>query len=150
MYLGGRFAVNSIAFFVLMALIGFFVDGGISYRKFNKLFLIPVLLYLVYFVSLGYSENLQVALFSLQVNFSVFLLPILFGFEKTLKIAKNKFPENSKIKWLEAYYLEKKGNIKASAKIWKDLIKGNSLENELAKSYEKMKDLVERTYQIVF
>jgi len=71
-------------------------------------------------------------------------------FEKTLKIAKNKFPKNSKIKWLEAYYLERKGNIKASAKIWKDLTKGNSLENELAKSYEKMKNLVERTYQIVF
>ena len=41
--------------------------------------------------------------------------------------------------WLEVYYLEKKGNIKASAKIWKNLTKGNSLENELAKSYEKMK-----------
>ena len=71
-------------------------------------------------------------------------------FEKTLKYAKKKFPDNSKIKWLEAYYLENIGNIRASTKIWSELTQGNSLENELAKSYEKMKYLIEKTHQMVF
>lgn len=71
-------------------------------------------------------------------------------FEKILEYAKDKFPENYKIKWLEAYYLEKKGNVKTSAKLWEELTQGESLENELAKSYEKMKKLIEKTHQTVF
>jgi len=71
-------------------------------------------------------------------------------FENTLKYAKEKFPDNFKIKWLEAYYLERQGNIKASTEIWKELTKGNFLESELAKSYERMKILIERTHQTVF
>jgi len=71
-------------------------------------------------------------------------------FEKTLEYAKSKFPENSKIKWLEVYYLEKKGNIKDSEKLWEELTKGDSLENELAKSYEKMREFIERTHQTIF
>jgi hypothetical protein len=34
--------------------------------------------------------------------------------------------------------------------MWKELTKGNSLESELAKSYEKMRNFVERTHQTVF
>lgn len=71
-------------------------------------------------------------------------------FEKTLEYAKEKFPDNLKIKWLSAYYLEKQGNIKASTQIWKELTKGETLESEIAKSYEKMRDLIERTHQAVF
>jgi len=71
-------------------------------------------------------------------------------FENTLKYAKEKFPDNLKIKWLEAYSLEKKGNIKASTEMWKELTKESSLESELAKSYEKMRNFVERTHQTVF
>ena len=82
MYFGGRIAVNAIAFFVLVALIGFFVDGGTYYRRFNKLFFVPVLLYVLYFISLFYSYNSRVAFFDLQVNLSLILLPVLFGFEK--------------------------------------------------------------------
>ena len=119
-------------------LLRYFRDKALALKKYNK--------------ALKYTNN---PFFKAKAEDYIILLVETFYtdkplFEKTLKIAKNKFPENSKIKWLEAYYLERKGNIKASAKIWKDLTKGNSLENELAKSYKKMKDLVERTYQIVF
>ncbi len=71
-------------------------------------------------------------------------------FEKVLKYAKEKFPKNSKIRWLEAYYLEREGDIKASARLWKTLTQGNSLENELARSYEKMIKLIEKSHQLVF
>lgn len=71
-------------------------------------------------------------------------------FEKVLEIAKKKYPENSKIKWIEAYYLEKKGDIKFSSKIWEELKKGSYLENELAQSYEKMKELIDRSHQILY
>ncbi len=102
--------------------------------------------------ALNYTES---SLFKARAEDYFFLLLHSFDtqpkfFEKVLEIAKRKYPENSKIKWIEAYYLERKGDIKTSLKIWKELKNGNYLENELAKSYEKMKELIERSHQIIY
>ncbi len=71
-------------------------------------------------------------------------------FLKVLKIAEKKYPENSRIKWISAYFMEKNGNIKLSSKIWKSILNGTFYENELARSYEKMRKLVEEAHKLVF
>ncbi|WP_038057663.1 tetratricopeptide repeat protein [Thermodesulfobacterium hydrogeniphilum] len=71
-------------------------------------------------------------------------------FEEILKVSKEKFPKNTTIKWIEAYYLERKGEVRKADKIWEDLKEGSEYENELARSYEKLKELVEKSHQLVF
>ncbi len=71
-------------------------------------------------------------------------------FEKVLKVSEEKFPKNTTIKWIEAYYLERKGEVKEADKLWKSLIQGSKYENELAKSYEKLKGLVEKFHEFVY
>ncbi|PMP97349.1 MAG: hypothetical protein C0169_03260, partial [Thermodesulfobacterium geofontis] len=105
-----------------------------------------------YYKALAYTNN---PFFGAKADdYVLLLLETLFAdktvFEKTLEYAKEKFPDNLKIKWLEAYYLEKQGNIKASTEMWKDLTKGDSLESEIAKSYEKMRNIIERIHKAIF
>ncbi len=119
-------------------LLKYFRDRALYLRQYSK--------------ALAYTNN---PFFKAKADDYVLLLLETFNtdkaiFENTLKYAKEKFPDNLKIKWLEAYYLERQGNIKSSTEMWKELTKGNFLESELAKSYEKMRNLIERTHQTVF
>jgi len=71
-------------------------------------------------------------------------------FEIILESAKRKYPDNLEIKWLEAYYLEKKGDIRNADKLWEEMSEGNYYANELAKSYKKMKEFIQKSQKLVF
>jgi len=88
LFIGGRFAINSLAIFILISIISFFTQGANSWRNLNKLLFLPIVFYSLYFVSVFYSEHKAVAWFDLEVKFSFLLLPIIFGFEKPDKRIK--------------------------------------------------------------
>ncbi len=82
LYFGGRYCVNSLAFFVVISIIGLFIEGIRPIKEFPKLLLIPIGFYLFHIISSFYSANNNEALFDLEVKFSFLLLPIIFGLQK--------------------------------------------------------------------
>ncbi|MCX8041697.1 MAG: hypothetical protein N3A56_04300 [Thermodesulfobacteriaceae bacterium] len=100
-------------------------------------------------------EYLQNPYFPLQPeNFIVLLSETLENkpklFPKVLEKAKEKYPENVHLKWIEAYFLEREGKIEKALSLWKDLAENLGLEGELAKSYNKWQELVEKSRKISF
>lgn len=80
---GGRYAINGIAFFILIALIGFGAEGFGKRNHFNKLFILPILFYIFHVISAFlFSEHKPEAFFDLEVKLSFLLLPLIFGFQK--------------------------------------------------------------------
>lgn len=73
-------------------------------------------------------------------------------FESLLEEAKRRFPDNSKLVWLEAYHLERKGDLRRVPELWKRLeeSEGGNLERELALQHEIMKKLVERARNLIY
>ncbi len=71
-------------------------------------------------------------------------------FEKLLREAKEKFPKNDKLLFLEAYHLERKGNLKARAELWGKLDQSKDWEGKLVQQYEKMQKLSERARNLVY
>lgn len=82
LYLGGRFAINSIGIFVLISIIGLIKDGARSIKEFPKLLILPIAFYLIHIIGSFYSSNSSDALFDLEVKFSFLALPIIFGLQK--------------------------------------------------------------------
>jgi O-antigen ligase len=90
-FFGGRYAVNGIALFILISLIGFFIYGTNRIVHFNRYLLIPVFFYILHIISSFYSEHHKETIFDLEVKLSFIILPLIFGFEKIdLKINKHK------------------------------------------------------------
>lgn len=71
-------------------------------------------------------------------------------FERILTEAKKRFPKSSSILWLEAYHLERKGELKKTSNLWGNLTQGPNLENRLAQQYEKIRKLTERAQRLVY
>ncbi|MFN3567453.1 MAG: hypothetical protein ACK4UR_00890, partial [Caldimicrobium sp.] len=71
-------------------------------------------------------------------------------FEELLREAKKKFPKSNRLLFLEAYYLERKGELKASQEIWEKLNQEASLEGRLAKEFIKLQELAEKARQLVY
>lgn len=71
-------------------------------------------------------------------------------FERILLESKKKFPKSSAILWLEAYHLERKGELKKTSNLWGNLTQGQNLENRLAQQYEKIRKLTERAQKLVY
>lgn len=93
--------------------------------------------------------------FPLQVENLIILLSETFEynpklFPKVLELAKKKFPNHPQIKWLEAYFLEREGEIEKALALWKELTESSGLEAELAKSYQRWQELVEKSRKIAF
>ncbi len=134
-----KLALNSnLPQFYKQELLKFFRDRALILKNYEK--------------ALEYTEN---PLFKAQPEDFILLLLSSFEnnpqiFEKILKKAKKRFPENFRIKWIEAYYLEKHGKIKAADKIWQELKKGSQYSSKIAESYEKLKKLIEKTYNLAF
>ena len=82
LYFGGRYCVNSLALFVVISIIGFFIEGIRPIKEFPKLLLIPIGFYLLHIISSLYSSNQVEAQFDLEVKLSFLILPIVFGLEK--------------------------------------------------------------------
>ncbi len=71
-------------------------------------------------------------------------------FERILKEAKEKFPENPQIKFLEAYYLSKKGDLKKTKEITEFLVNKGGYLSLLAKEQQKIQELTKRIQDIVY
>lgn len=71
-------------------------------------------------------------------------------FEVILSDAKKKFPQSSSILWLEAYHLERKGELKRTTQVWGNLTQGVGLPNRLAQQYEKIRKLTERAQRLAY
>mgnify|MGYP001773089816 CR=1 FL=1 len=71
-------------------------------------------------------------------------------FEVILRDAKKKFPQSSGILWLEAYHLERKGELKRTTQVWGNLTQGEGLPNRLARQYERIRKLTERAQKLVY
>ncbi len=82
LYFGGRYCVNTLALFVVVAIIGFFIEGIRPIKEFPKLLLIPIGFAILHIISSFYSSNQFEAQFDLEVKFSFLLLPIIFGLQK--------------------------------------------------------------------
>lgn len=71
-------------------------------------------------------------------------------FEDFLREAKAKFPKNEKLLFLEAYYLERKGDFKGSLVLWEKLEQAKAWEGKLSQSYERLQKLSERARKLVY
>jgi hypothetical protein len=71
-------------------------------------------------------------------------------FEKILKEALEKFPQNREIKFLEVYYLTKKGDLKKSKEIMETLLKEKDYFSFYAKQQQKIQNLTQRVQEIVY
>lgn len=71
-------------------------------------------------------------------------------FETILEEAKIKFPQNPKILWLEAYHLERKGDLQKTPELWKRLDEKEGIEGEVAKQYKTIQDLMRRAQKLVY
>jgi O-antigen ligase len=84
LYFAGRYCINSLAIFVIVAIIGLFKEGIRPIKEFPKLLLLPIAFYIIHIISSLYSSNTPEALFDLEVKFSFLLLPIIFGLQKSI------------------------------------------------------------------
>jgi len=71
-------------------------------------------------------------------------------FETILEEAKTKFPQNPKILWLEAYHLERKGDLQNTPELWKRLEEKEGIEGEVARQYKTIQDLMRRAQKLVY
>lgn len=71
-------------------------------------------------------------------------------FETILEEAKTKFPQNPKILWLEAYHLERKGDLQKTPELWKRLEEKEGIEGEVARQYKTIQDLMRRAQKLVY
>lgn len=71
-------------------------------------------------------------------------------FEEILKEAKKRFPKDDKILFLEAYHLERKGEIKKSEEVLATLHQTTDWEGKLVKEYERQKKLLEKARNLVY
>ncbi|MGC8871554.1 MAG: tetratricopeptide repeat protein [Caldimicrobium sp.] len=71
-------------------------------------------------------------------------------FEKILKEALEKFPQNREIRFLEVYYLTKKGDLKKSKEIMETLLKEKDYFSFYAKQQQKIQNLTQRVQEIVY
>ncbi len=100
-------------------------------------------------------EYLQNPYFPVQPENFIVLLSETFEnrpklFLKILETAKKRYPEHIFIKWIEAYFLEREGNVGNASAIWKNLAETSGLEGELARNYTKWQELVEKSRKVVF
>ena len=82
LYFAGRYCINTLSIFIIIASIGLFKEGIRPIKQFPKLLLLPIGFYLIHIISSFYSSNTTEALFDLEVKFSFLLLPIIFGLQK--------------------------------------------------------------------
>jgi O-antigen ligase len=82
LYFAGRYAVNALAFLIVISVAGMFKEGVRPWREFPKLLVLPIIFYFWHIISLFYSANRSEALFDLEVKFSFLLLPLILGFQK--------------------------------------------------------------------
>ncbi|MFN3505450.1 MAG: tetratricopeptide repeat protein [Caldimicrobium sp.] len=71
-------------------------------------------------------------------------------FEDLLREAKKKFPKSNRLLFLEAYYLEKRGDLKLSQEIWEKLNQEGSREGRIAKEFIKLQKLAEEARRLVY
>lgn len=81
MFFGGRLAIAAIFLFAVIIIFSFFKIGIKPNFDKIKILIIPVLLWLAYFISSFYSGNKAESNFDLEVKFSLLALPILFFLE---------------------------------------------------------------------
>ena len=82
LYFAGRYCINTLAIFIIIAIIGLFKEGIRPIKEFPKLLLLPIGFYLIHIISSFYSANSSEASFDLEVKFSFLLLPIVLGLQK--------------------------------------------------------------------
>ncbi len=71
-------------------------------------------------------------------------------FEKILNVALEKFPDDREIKWLAAYFYERQGEISKADKFWREIGGKTGPFSTLAESYKALKNLIEKTHQLIF
>lgn len=71
-------------------------------------------------------------------------------FEEALILAKKAYPNDSTLSLIEAYYLEREGKLKSAENLWKKLTETHTHQGELARIYEKTKQLVEKAQDLVY
>lgn len=71
-------------------------------------------------------------------------------FEEILKDAQKRFGNHTKLSWLEAYYLERKGELKKTSEIWEHLEKSQGVEGEMARRYRTFRDLINKAQRLVY
>ncbi len=71
-------------------------------------------------------------------------------FEKVLKEAKDKFPDNAEIKFLEAYYLEKKGDLKKTQELIEWFSNKKDYFSAFAQQQKKLEVLTKRVQEIIY
>ncbi|MCX7612623.1 MAG: hypothetical protein N2Z40_00145 [Caldimicrobium sp.] len=71
-------------------------------------------------------------------------------FEEILKESQKKFPNNPSLMWLEAYHLERRGELKRTPEIWEKLRDKQGIAGEVAKGYQTFRDLVDRAQNLVY
>ncbi len=71
-------------------------------------------------------------------------------FEKILKEALEKFPQDPEIKFLEVYYLTKKGDLKKTKEIMETFLKEKDYFSFYAKQQQKIQKLTQRVQEIVY
>ncbi len=71
-------------------------------------------------------------------------------FERVLKEALKKFPDNQEIKFLEAYYLERKGDLKKNKELLQWLATKRDYFSAFAKQQQKLLELTKRVQELVY
>lgn len=71
-------------------------------------------------------------------------------FEKVLKEARNKFPDNAEIKFFEVYYFEKKGDLKRIKEIIEGLSNKRDYFSAFAQQQKKLEELTKRIQDIIY
>jgi len=71
-------------------------------------------------------------------------------FAELLKEAKTRFPKSKEVAFFEAYYLEKKGEIKKAEALFGNLTKSEGIFQEISKTQKRLEELMERAENLLY